>query len=283
MECVTSTAPAVPVPPAVPLLGVACLAAPLQQGAIGALGSVPGTVCAHPLDVLKIRLQTTTRSGSLPDAARSLFRERGFRGFYQGLLPALEQRFLSRGPMFLVSEVSTDLVAQHFSCSELQARLAGSALSGYFVGFLQALSEYRKKLLSQGVISASRARPGSLCADAWNAGLFRSGLLQRMHAAAVCCSVFDSSFFCTRDFLSHTLPPPLAYGIAAAMAVVMAYPVDTAVSRMLILPPHKPVACMRHYIFLDARGFRGLPARSGEFFISYAVTGLVDMVFRLRT
>jgi len=32
MECVTSTAPAVPVPPAVPLLGVACLAAPLQQG-----------------------------------------------------------------------------------------------------------------------------------------------------------------------------------------------------------------------------------------------------------
>ena len=24
-------------------------------GAIGALGSVPGTVCAHPLDVLKIR------------------------------------------------------------------------------------------------------------------------------------------------------------------------------------------------------------------------------------
>ena len=33
------------------------------------------------------------------------------------------------------------------------------------------------------------------------------------------------------DFLSYTLPPPLAYGIAAATAVVMAYPLDTAVSR----------------------------------------------------
>ena len=39
---------------------------------------------------------------------------------------------------------------------------------------------------------------------------------------------------CRGDFLSHTLPPPLAYGIAAATAVVMAYPLDTAVSRRVM-------------------------------------------------
>lgn len=33
------------------------------------------------------------------------------------------------------------------------------------------------------------------------------------------------------DFLARTLPPPLAYGMAAATAVVVAYPLDTAVSR----------------------------------------------------
>ena len=30
---------------------IACL----RQGSIGALGAIPGTMCAHPMDVLKIR------------------------------------------------------------------------------------------------------------------------------------------------------------------------------------------------------------------------------------
>jgi hypothetical protein len=30
---------------------IACL----RQGCIGALGAIPGTMCAHPMDVLKIR------------------------------------------------------------------------------------------------------------------------------------------------------------------------------------------------------------------------------------
>ncbi|CAK9118485.1 unnamed protein product [Durusdinium trenchii] len=236
------------VPAAVaPVVGLSHFA-PIQQGAIGALGSLPGTVCAHPLDVVKIRsldARSHMATCSLLDAARGIFRDRGVRGFYRGLLPALEQRFLSRGPMFLVSEVSTQVVAERVPCTELQARACGSALSGYVVGCLQGVSEYRKKLLSQGVVLASEAGWGNICSQAWGAGLLRKGLLRRMHAAALCCSVFDSTFFCTRDFLTTYLAPPLAYGMAAATAVVVAYPLDTAVSRMLIVPPHKPVACMR--------------------------------------
>ncbi|OLP85220.1 Mitochondrial carnitine carrier [Symbiodinium microadriaticum] len=251
--------------------------ASLKAGAIGALGSVPGTVCAHPLDVLKIRMQTTDK-GTLLDAARGVHREHGYRGFYKGLVPALEQRFLSRGPMFLVSEVSTQLVARHLRFGELGSRACGSVMSGYVVGFLQALSEYRKKLLSQYVVDAVGARFGHLISDAARAGQLRTGLLRRMHAAAVCSSVFDGTFFCTRDALSAHLNPPLAYGVAAATAVLVAYPADTAVARMLIVPPNQPISCMRHHIFLDARGFRGLPARASEFFISYAVMGLIDMI-----
>eukprot|EP00913_Durusdinium_trenchii_P033422 g31290.t1 len=121
--------------------------------------------------------------------------------------------------MFLVSEVSTQVVAERVPCTELQARC------------LQGVSEYRKKLLSQGVVLASEAGWGNICSQAWGAGLLRKGLLRRMHAAALCCSVFDSTFFCTRDFLTTYLAPPLAYGMAAATAVVVAYPLDTAVSR----------------------------------------------------
>ncbi|CAJ1348208.1 unnamed protein product [Effrenium voratum] len=250
----------------------------LQQGAVGAIGSLPGTICAHPLDVVKIRLQTTD-CGSHLTAARSIFYSKGLFGFYQGLMPALEQRFLSRGPMFLVSEVCTQQVSKHLACNELQARACGSSLSGYLVGFLQGLPEYRKKLLSQGVVTASDARWGRLCQEAYGAGLWRTGLLRRMHAAALCCSAFDGTFFCTRDLLLRHFSHPLAYGLAAAAAVLVAYPIDTAVSRMMIVPPRQPVARLRHYIFPDARAFRGLPARAGEFFISYAVTGTVEMLF----
>ena len=34
---------------------IACL----RQGSIGALGAIPGTMCAHPMDVLKIRYVIT--------------------------------------------------------------------------------------------------------------------------------------------------------------------------------------------------------------------------------
>ena len=54
---------------------------------------VPGTLCAHPFDVLKIRMQTTS-TGTYADAARHIAGgPKGLLGFYGGLVPALEQRY----------------------------------------------------------------------------------------------------------------------------------------------------------------------------------------------
>ena len=53
---------------------VACL----RMGATGALGAVPGTVCAHPFDVLKIRMQTTNMSaGGYAQAVRYIMGSAG--------------------------------------------------------------------------------------------------------------------------------------------------------------------------------------------------------------
>eukprot|EP00931_Biecheleriopsis_adriatica_P124294 TRINITY_DN99422_c0_g1_i1.p1 TRINITY_DN99422_c0_g1~~TRINITY_DN99422_c0_g1_i1.p1 ORF type:complete len:266 (+),score=48.42 TRINITY_DN99422_c0_g1_i1:48-845(+) len=247
----------------------------LQQGLIGAFGSVPGTLCAHPLDVLKIRLQTTTGISQW-QAARLIFEKDGARGFYRGLLPGLEQRFIARGPMFLVSELCTQSLEHHTPLNNLEARGLGSCVSGYSVGFMQALPEYRKKLLSQGVLRPSEARWSRLWRTASSCGLLRTGLFRRFHAAATCSAVFDATFFVTRDLMSkYAIAPPLAYGCAAILAVAVAYPSDTATARMLVKPPSEPIMKFRHYLSLDSRAFRGFSARGGEFFISFAVTGMV--------
>lgn len=254
------------------------VAACLHQGAIGTIGSVPGTICAHPLDVLKIHMQTTDRGTHL-QAARLILTKRGVHGFYRGLFPAFEQRLVARGPMFLVSEVCTQTLELYTPLHDVQARGIGSCMSGYIVGFLQGVPEYRKKLLSQGVTTAAETRWLSMWNTARNAGLLRSGLLRRLHAAAVCCAVFDSVFFITRDVLMArtSAAAPIAYGCAAATAVIAAYPFDTAVSKMLIVPPSNPVLPLSHSMSMKRMAFRGLPARGAEFFVSYAATGLIAM------
>lgn len=122
---------------------------------------------------------------------------------------------------------------------------------------------------------------------------------------ALCSSAFDCTFFCTRgatwaagrrclrgDYLSRHLSrhvyPPLAYGFAATGAVLMAYPLDTAVSRrvrsmslgvgivirMLIVPPEWPVKPLRRLPVeptalalrpLHLPRFSGLPRAAGTF------------------
>lgn len=145
----------------------------LRQGAIGALGAVPGTLCAHPMDVIKIRMQITG-AGSYREALSQITGNgNGMKGFYRGLIPAIEQRMVARGPMFLVSELYTQNVEKYagltvihsctLGCSEtgvqgVKARFVGSVGSGYTVGFLAGLAEYRKKMLSQGIITAKEAR-----------------------------------------------------------------------------------------------------------------------------
>jgi hypothetical protein len=75
----------------------------LKDGAIGAIGAIPGTIASHPFDALKIRIQATGHrlSKSLPFLISN--------GIYNGLSAGIQQKVITRGPMFLFSAVSTNI------------------------------------------------------------------------------------------------------------------------------------------------------------------------------
>ena len=116
---------------------------------------------------------------------------------------------------------------------------------------------------------------------------------RRLLAAGCCSATYDSVFFGTECFLAQQdITPGLSYGFAAVAAVVAAFAFDTAVTRMMVVPPGK--ACLtfpntirdifkedpsRGLIGLKRvmNGYRGLSARSVEFFINYSITGFTSV------
>eukprot|EP00946_MAST-07B_sp_MAST-7B-sp1_P002071 g2071.t1 len=250
------------------------------------------------MDVLKIRMQTTS-SGSYRSAVKHIMQSNGTNtaarssvlGFYRGLIPAVEQRIVARGPMFLVSELFTQFVEDQTPLEGTEARWAGSVASGYVVGVLAGLAEYRKKLLSQSVITSKEARWGNLVRSAIRAGEGGS-LVRRLHAAGACASVYDSTFFGTQDALARSQwSAPASFGAAAVCATVAAFAFDTGVARMMVVAPSEGVrgllSVVRGIATEGSQGkwslagvkrlYRGLPARSIEFAISYVVTGAVSV------
>ena len=78
----------------------------LRRGAVGALGAVPGTIAAHPCDLVKLNQQVTGASiGAAVGGIRSRATGTGIGAFYHGVGAGAMQKVLTRGPMFLVSEV----------------------------------------------------------------------------------------------------------------------------------------------------------------------------------
>ena len=69
----------------------------LRRGAIGALGAIPGTLAAHPIDLVKIRIQTGAKG--LRGAVRGLgTRASDWPRYYRGLGPGVLQKAATRGP-----------------------------------------------------------------------------------------------------------------------------------------------------------------------------------------
>jgi len=90
------------------------------------------------------------------------------------------------------------------------------------------------------------------------------------------------------------LSPALSYGGAAVVAVVAAFGLDSAVARMMVVPPGQPCKGMAGTLGevfggsgngttglsvlgrID-KGYRGLSARAVEFFINYSITGATSV------
>ena len=278
----------------------------LRKGMIGALGAIPGTAAAHPFDVVKIRMQTS--GDRLSTAVAHVARNQGSggpRSFYRGLTSALQQRVLTRGPMFLFSELFTRAAMRHGGLDRGTACFVGSAGSGYATGAVAAIAEYRKVLTSQGVpvrsISGNGHSKGGGETRAWRyADITRHWrshgrqLLKRAHGAGTRNAIFDSTFFGLQHMLSerHGVSPGASYALAAGTAVAVDYSVDMSLKRMMVVPPDERVGGLIRTLsgFVAdgrARGrsllatvllvHRGLSAKVVEFSVNYGVMGVASV------
>jgi hypothetical protein len=75
----------------------------LKDGVIGSIGAIPGTIASHPFDAIKIRVQAT--GDKVIKAAPFVVSN----GIYSGLFAGIQQKIMTRGPMFLFSAFSTNI------------------------------------------------------------------------------------------------------------------------------------------------------------------------------
>ena len=127
----------------------------LEKGAIGAVGAIPGTLAAHPLDVLKMRMQVT--GARLAPTTRAVAASGGVGAFYRGVGPGVAQKIVTRGPMFLLAEACTQLTQRASGLPREQALFVGAAGSGYATGALAAPAEWAKVRAGAGARAATAA------------------------------------------------------------------------------------------------------------------------------
>jgi len=262
----------------------------LQQGLIGALGAIPGTIAAHPLDLTKIRLQIH------PDSHLQQAIHQTIQAPFRGLSAGIQQKVLTRGPMFLCSEIGTQLCQTRLGMPRETALVVGSFGSGFATGCTASLSEWAK--VQRGGSSSTALQPtnrraflptmASSC-SAWQ--LVRMGqrhgqlasVLRRVRGAGWRNAVFDSTFFGVEHQLRirHELPAYASFSLAAATALCLDYPIDVAVKRNFAVAAHRPVShgpilATIHHVRSEGRLiFRGLNVKGLEFAVSYFVTGAV--------
>ena len=245
----------------------------LRRGAIGAVGAIPGTLAAHPCDVVKMRQQV---SGSgLVGTIRGIGT---IRKAYGGVTAGVGQKITTRGPMFLISEVCTQQAQRTLSLSRDTALFVGSAGSGYMTGMLAASFEWRKVQRGTAALAASLAASPTL-----------SRRLSVMHGAGLRNAVFDSTFFGCEHQARHRLglPATLSYALAAALAVTFDFPIDVAVKRIMAAPMGEPpprggAPGLMARLLHERRWlvFAGLGAKACEFALSYGVTGFASSYVR---
>jgi len=249
----------------------------MQQGLIGSLGAIPGTIAAHPLDLTKIRMQvnpTVDVREAFQHTAQAPFR---------GLSSGIQQKILTRGPMFFCSELGTQICQLWIGLSREKAVILGSFGSGYMTGFAASLSEWAKvQLGTQSAASCSNTSALKLAGSCFESGQLAS-LGRRMRGAGLRNGVFDSTFFGVEHTLrtKHELPYFVTFALAAAVALCIDYPIDVAVKRNFAIRPHEeirhgPVRSTLRYIMTDGLGiYRGLTVKVMEFGASYSATGAV--------
>ena len=174
-------------------------------------------------------------------------------------------------------QVCTQGVQQSVGASRDTAVFIGSGCSGYATGFFAAPAEWAK--VQRGTSTSTGT---SSMRTILRASLTSPHGRTRLHFAGCRNALFDATFFASEHAARSKAgaPPALSYGCAAALAVVIDYPLDAAVKRAMAVPPsgtlsERKMLSATWALLRERRAgiFTGLLAKVCEFAISYAVTG----------
>lgn len=128
----------------------------------GGFGGLVSVLVGHPLDTIKVRLQTDSTYKSTMDCATKTFNKDGFRGFYRGMsaplatiCPIFAISFMGfkMGKSFITQLTETeekDYTAQHFFCAGM--------FSGTMTTLIMAPGERIKCLLQIAEQAASKTQ-----------------------------------------------------------------------------------------------------------------------------
>mmetsp|Transcript_12196 Transcript_12196/g.19829 ORF Transcript_12196/g.19829 Transcript_12196/m.19829 type:complete len:395 (-) Transcript_12196:708-1892(-) len=84
----------------------------------GAMAGMSAATVTHPMDCIRIRLQTQPELKGIMDASRSMFAENGIRTFYKGYVPAM----LSLSPFIAVNFATFDTLKSWYFGTEKKSK-----------------------------------------------------------------------------------------------------------------------------------------------------------------
>ena len=278
----------------------------LLEGSTGLVGGVASTLASHPLDTVKVVMQTASGPaaalGAL-GAARSVVRQGGARGLYVGVGPPLlgnsVDAFVLLGVWGLVMNDGFGdeglRGAELVGSAPLSHALVAGAASGVAVSLVLAPSELVKCRMQGQLSLAPSVREASSLAclrgilrNAGPAGLFR-GLAATMAREVPGCTIYMLAYNHTHIAMqrlladwspaARTSASALVAGAAAGGSMYSAVlPFDVAKSRIQADPRADP-SVWRNLLALHAEGgipslWRGFGPSVGRAVLSNAVSFL---------
>ncbi|OWA53101.1 Mitochondrial dicarboxylate carrier [Hypsibius exemplaris] len=220
----------------------------------GGMACSTAACCTHPIDMMKVHLQTHTADGKLRifQSMINLVKARGVRTLYVGLTASVTRESIYSGARFGIYEVlkpDPGTPARPFYMKVVTAAFAGA-----FGGFIGAPFDLiNVRMLSDIKVPVERKRNYRHVVDGFLRICREEGPLQLYNGAsmvvlrAICITVGQLSFYdqvkqtlLGWPYFEDTLPTHLlSSAVAACTATTLAMPVDVMKTRMQNAPPGK--------------------------------------------
>ncbi|KAF0696803.1 Aste57867_12465 [Aphanomyces stellatus] len=259
----------------------------------GTIGGVSGIVAGHPLDTIKVRLQTQAQTSSIFRTFQSIVHTEGALGLYKGILSPIVSNAPINAVVFAVYGqasrfLSSSSAVDGNSLTPLQQCCAGS-MAGFFQVAFSSPAEL-VKITMQVNTTASKDSAFACARDLVRRygvyrGLYRGWQLTMMRDVPA----FGSYFFAydvMKGALTNgdpdqetTLSLLLAGGIAGSVSWMLTHPID--VIKTLVQSQPEPAKSIRDVIHANLKSqgprflLKGFGATTARAFPVSAVTFLV--------